>query len=151
MKKKARDRTVARKTESATLFEGKTKPHKADRCQAVIVIETFRRGPALVKGMTFEKEKSHGPGDFNCVAGEKHNKKLNSVLLCDTTSAHLHAFKQADIKPHFVPPTEKASKCTSRIVTGKIMELSAYPSNECLTDQNVVHRFKRRDEKDCMA
>ena len=125
MKKKARDRTVVRKTESATLFDGKTKPHKADHCQAVIVIETFCRGNALVKGITFEREKSYGPGDFNYVAGEKHNKKLNGVLLCDTTSACLHAFKQADLKPHFVLPTEKAAKCIHTNVNGKNMELSA--------------------------
>ena len=125
MKKKARDRTVARKTESATLFDGKTKPHKADRCQAVIVIETFRRGNALVKGITFEREKSYGPGDFNYVAGEKHNKKLNGVLLCDTTSAYLCAFKRADLKPHFVLPTEKAAKYICTIVNGKNMEQSA--------------------------
>ena len=125
MKKKARDRTVARKTESATLFNGKTKPHKADCCQAVIVIKTFRRGPALFKGITFEREKSYGLGDFNYVAGEKHNKKLNGVLLCDTTSACLHAFKQADLKPHFVLPTEKVVKYIRTIVNGKNMEQSA--------------------------
>ena len=124
MKKKARDRTMAKKIRSATLFEGETKPHKADRCQAVIIIETFRRGPALVKGITFEKEKSYGPGDFNYVAGEKHNKKLNSVLLCDTTSAYLYAFKRADLKPHFVLPTEKAAEYIRMIVNGKNMELT---------------------------
>ena len=125
MKKKARDRTVARKTESATLFKGKTKPHKVDCCQAAIVIKTFCGGPALVKGMTFEKEKSHGPGDFNCVAGKKHDKELNGVLICDTTLAHLCAFKRADLKPHFVLPAKKAAKCIIRIVNGEIMEESA--------------------------
>ena len=75
MKKKATDRTLVRKTDSAALFEGETKPYKADRCQAVIIIETFHRGTAVVKGIIFEKEKSHGPGDFNHVAGEKQNKK----------------------------------------------------------------------------
>ena len=122
MKKKARD---ARKTESASVFGGETKPLKVDRCQAAIVIETLRRGHALVKGMTFEKEKSCCPGDFNHVAGKKHNKESNSVLLCDTTTAHLCAFKQADLKPHFVPPTEKAAKHIRMIVNGENMEVSA--------------------------
>ena len=75
MKKKATDRTLVRKTDCAALFEGETKPYKADRCQAVIIIETFHRSTAVVKGIIFEKEKSHGPGDFNHVAGEKQNKK----------------------------------------------------------------------------
>ena len=116
---------MARKKQSATLFGGKTQPHKPESCQAVIVVKTFHRGNALVKGITFEEEKSHGPGDFNCVAGKKHNKELNSVLTCDTTSARLHAFKQADLEPHFVPPAEKAAKHIVRIVNGKIMEESA--------------------------
>ena len=116
---------MARKTESTTLFGGKTKPHKPDCCQAVIVVKTFRCGDALVKGTTFEEEKSCGPGDFNCVAGKKHNKESNSVLLCDTTSAHLCAFKRPDLEPHFVLPAEKAAKCIRTIVNGEIMEVSA--------------------------
>ena len=125
MEQKARERTVARKKKSTTLFGGKTQPHKPESCQAAIVIETFRRGNALVKGITFEREKSYGPGDFNYVAGEKHNKKLNGVLLCDTTSAYLYAFKRADLKPHFVLPTEKAAEYIRTIVNGKNMEQSA--------------------------
>ena len=101
---------MARKTESVTLFGGKTKPHKPESCQAAIVVKTFCRGNALVKGMTFKEEKSHGPGDFNCVAGKKHNKELNSVLICDTTLAHLCGFKRADLKPHFLLPTKKVAE-----------------------------------------
>ena len=125
MEQKARERTMARKKQSKTSFGGETQPHKPESCQAVIVIETFRRGNAVVKGMTFEEEKSCGPGDFNCVAGKKHNKKLNSVLICDTTLAHLHAFKRADLKPHFVLPTKKAAEHIVKIVNGEIMEESA--------------------------
>ena len=125
MEQKARERTMARKKKSTTLFGGETQPHKPESCQAVIVIETFRRGNAVVKGMTFEEEKSHGPGDFNHVAGKKHDKKLNSVLICDTTLAHLHAFKRADLKPHFVLPTKKAAECIVKIVNGEIVEESA--------------------------
>ena len=116
---------MARKTESATLFGGTTIPLKADPCQAVIVIETFRRDNALVKGITCEQEKRYNPGDFNYVAGENHNKKLNSVLICDTTSAYLYAFQRADLKPHFVLPTEKAAEYICKIVKGKIMDVSA--------------------------
>ena len=153
MKQKARERTVARKTESESLFGGKTKPHKPDCCQAVIVVETFRRADALVKGMTFKEEKSHGPGDFNCVAGKKHNKELNSVLICDTTSAYLCAFKRADHKPHFVLPAEKAAEYIVRIVNGKIMEESAWPSNSNKnpTDQMFLFGFHHRHKKDRMA
>ena len=122
VEKKKTDRNFVRKTDVAALFKGETKPYKPERCQAVIVIETFRRGPAMVKGITLEKEKSYGPGDFNYVAGEKHNKKLSSVLLCDTTSAYLYAFKRADLKPHFVLPTEKAAEYIRTIVNGKNME-----------------------------
>ena len=125
MEQKARERTMARKKESATLFGGETQPHKPESCQAVIVVETFCHGNALVKGMTLEEEKSHGPGDFNHVAGKKHNMELNSVLICDTTSACLHAFKQADLKPHFVLPTKKAAEHIVKIVNGEIMEESA--------------------------
>ena len=118
-----------RKTNSAAftagLFKGKTKPHKLDCCQAVIVVKTFHRGNALVKGMTFEEEKSHGPGDFNYVARKKHNKESNSVLICDTTSVRPHAFKRADLEPHFVLPAKKAAKHIIRIVNGKIVEESA--------------------------
>ena len=116
---------MVRKTESTSLFRGQTKPHKADRCQAVIVIETFRRGNAVVKGMTFEEEKSCGPGDFNCVAGKKHDKELNGVLICDTTLAHLCAFKRADLEPHFVLPAKKAAEHIVKIVNGEIVEESA--------------------------
>ena len=148
---KRRKTRLSAKPNSHTLFGGGTKPYKADSCQAVIVIETFSRGPVWVKGITSKKEKRYFPGDLNYVGGKSSQKKLTSVLLCDTTSAYLYAFKRADIKPHFVLPTEKASEYISRIVTGKIMELSAYPSKKYLTDQNVVYRFERRDKKDCMA
>ena len=118
-KNKATDRTSLRKTNSHTLFGGDTKPYKADSCQAVIVIETFSRGPVLVKGITLDKEKRYCPGDLNYVGGESPKKKLTSVLLCDTTSAYLYAFKRADIKPHFVLPMEQATEYICKIVKSK--------------------------------
>ena len=85
----------------------------------MIVIETFSRGPVWVKGITSEKEKRYFPGDLNYVGGKSSQKKLTSVLLCDTTSAYLYAFKRADIKPHFVLPVDQATEYICKIVKSK--------------------------------
>ena len=112
---------------SVILFKGKTKAHTVNKSKAVIVIETFCRGQELVKGITVNEEKSHRPGDTKHVNGENNNKKLTSVLLCDTTSACLCAFKRADKKPHLVLSPMAAKKCMIKVIEGENTTLFTTP------------------------
>ena len=105
------------------LFKGKTKACAVNKSEAVIVVKTFCCGQELVKGITVNEEKSHRSGDTKHVSGENNKKKLTSVLLCDTTSAHLHAFKRADIKPHLVLSPMAAKKYMIKVIEGKNMTL----------------------------
>ena len=117
----------SKKQKSAVLFNGETKACTVNKSNAVIVIETFCRAEELVKGITVNEEKSHRPGDTKHVRGKNNKKKLTSVLLCDTTSAHLHAFKRADKRPHLVLSPMAAKKCMIKVIEGENTTLFTRP------------------------
>ena len=126
-KRASNNNSSANNFKSTSLFHGETTPHATEQCEATIVVETFYRNGELAKGISNCKEKKYPPGDLKYVNDNNNDKKLSSVLLCETTAAYLYAFRRADMRPHFVLSPMAATKHLVTVVEGENMQFSPDP------------------------